>query len=532
MQPTTDRLTAINAIPDAQNRAAALADYNKTTTPPTPTVPTPTPTITTPTTGTPTGKINRSIYDSTSETSPTVKTADQIQADMMRSAQGEINAINAYSSSLLAEQKTINEKNDRSTSSISTLTGLAGSTEANNAQQATTAVGQQANQKIQREAEMQIQVLMGNIRASALAEAKSQREEARLDEASRLANRKARQEEAVINLQNLASSGVTFEGLKTGDKEGFDYLSKQFGGEDALLGAMVLNTPKEQILDKRVEGGKYIISKQNPLTGKVTIETLDLGLPTNFSKTVDAGDRILAIPDNWDGDPTNLVSISKGLTPKQQDDDNVPNVTVTPEQASDPFVQKMVKTAGGKPITDSFAQKLNKGLVVLDQIGTLQTNIKDMKTGPLVGAFRGKNPWDTNAQVIKAQLNAIVPNLARGVYGEVGVLTDNDIALYSKTLPTLTSTEDIRNAVLGITVDLIGKSIKRTLEVNAANQKDVSGFIDIYTDMNATRESIFSQIPGYAGGGLKGKVSSAGYDYDAMKADGLSDEQISQAIGI
>ena len=90
-----------------------------------------------------------------------------------------------------------------------------------------------------------------------------------------------------------------------------------------------------------------------------------------------------------------------------------------------------------------------------------------------------------------------MPNLARGVYGEVGVLTDNDIKTYSKTLPNLKSTEDVRNAVLGITVDLIAKSIKRNLEVNAANQKDVSGFVDIYTNMMETRNGIFSQIPGY-----------------------------------
>lgn len=172
---------------------------------------------------------------------------------------------------------------------------------------------------------------------------------------------------------------------------------------------------------------------------------------------------------------------------------------LTPQQANDPFIAKLAASAGGKPITDTFAQQLNKGLTVLGQIGTLQTNIKDVKTGPIVGAFKGANPWDTNAQTIKAQLNAIVPNLARGVYGEVGVLTDNDVANYSKTLPNLKSTEDIRNAVLGITVDLIGKSLKRNLEINAANGKDVSGFIDIYTEMQNTRDGIFSQIPGYKG---------------------------------
>lgn len=191
---------------------------------------------------------------------------------------------------------------------------------------------------------------------------------------------------------------------------------------------------------------------------------------------------------------------------------------LTIEQQSDPFIAKMLATSGGKPLTDTFAQQLNKGLTVLGQIGTLQTNIQDMNTGPIVGAFKGLNPWDTNAQTIKAQLNAIVPNLARGVYGEVGVLTDNDIKTYSQTLPNLKSTEDIRNAVLGITVDLISKSIKRNLEINAANGKDVSGFIDIYTEMQNTRDSIFEQIPGYKSD--KTSVSNIGNEDLLTKING------------
>jgi len=174
-------------------------------------------------------------------------------------------------------------------------------------------------------------------------------------------------------------------------------------------------------------------------------------------------------------------------------------VGLTPEQAADPFIQKMANSAGGKPLAVTDTQAFEKGLGVLGQLGLLQENIKGTKTGPIMGTFRGANPWDTNAQTIKAQLNAIVPNLARGVYGEVGVLTDNDIKTYSKTLPNLTSTEAVRTAVLGITVDLVGKSLKRKLQVNEANGKDVSGFIDLYTEMQNTRDSIFQTIPGYKG---------------------------------
>lgn len=164
--------------------------------------------------------------------------------------------------------------------------------------------------------------------------------------------------------------------------------------------------------------------------------------------------------------------------------------------SSDPFVQKLLSTKGGGKVTDTTIQKLDKGLSVLGQLGVLQENIKGVSTGPIIGAFKDKNPWDNKAQVIKAQLNAIIPNLARGIYGEVGVLTDNDIAQYSKTIPNLKSTEEVRDAVMYITLDMIGKSIKNTLNVNASANRDVSGFVDIYQEMEATKNSILQTIPG------------------------------------
>ena len=151
-----------------------------------------------------------------------------------------------------------------------------------------------------------------------------------------------------------------------------------------------------------------------------------------------------------------------------------------------------------KEAGDTFLQSMEKLVTTLDQIGVLEENIAGTKTGPLVGAFRGANPWDTNAQTIKAQLNAIVPNLARGVYGEVGVLTDNDIKNYAKTLPNLTSTEDIRNAVLYITVDMIRRNAESKIRNQAAGQRDMNGYADVYKGISETADSILSRLPGSA----------------------------------
>ncbi len=257
------------------------------------------------------------------------------------------------------------------------------------------------------------------------------------------------------------------------------FKAMQGGASDSAISRINNATDKNAALQA---AGKYIASPDTQLT------QLDNG------DTVLVNKRTGQVINNLGGSKANSVAPA-----------------LTAQQSNDPFVAKLANTAGGKPLTDTFAQKLDKGLTVLSQIGSLQSTIQNTKTGPIVGAFKGANPWDTNAQTIKAQLNAIVPNLARGVYGEVGVLTDNDIAQYSKTLPNLKSTEDVRNAVLGITVDLIGKSIKRTLEVNAANGKDVSGFIDLYSEMESTRDAIFSQIPGYTGSGTTQSTSDINY---------------------
>jgi len=107
---------------------------------------------------------------------------------------------------------------------------------------------------------------------------------------------------------------------------------------------------------------------------------------------------------------------------------------------------------------------------------------------------RSKNPYDTKAQLVKSQLAAIVPNLARGVYGEVGVLTDNDISNYSKTLPNLTSTEDVRDAVLALTIRSVQRSLENKLRTQAAGKKDVSGFIDTYNGVKNLADKLSKKV--------------------------------------
>lgn len=249
----------------------------------------------------------------------TAKTEDQIVAEKTAAAQAQIDALSKHYADLAAEQQTINEGRNRATSSVNTLTGLAGSTEANIAANKTTALNQKESTAIENQKNADIQSILTGIRSSAVQEAQQSRQEARQSATDILALRTQRQTEAVDHLTNLAKAGATLDGLKStlGQQE-YNYLVNNVGGETQVQSLLTLNRPQETVLDKSIQNGKYVIAYQNPIDGKVRIESTDLGIPPGYSKTIDAGNRILAVPDNWDGDPSKLISINKGLTPTQQ----------------------------------------------------------------------------------------------------------------------------------------------------------------------------------------------------------------------
>jgi hypothetical protein len=128
-------------------------------------------------------------------------------------------------------------------------------------------------------------------------------------------------------------------------------------------------------------------------------------------------------------------------------------------------------------LSDTSLQKLDKFSTVLSWLWEISKSIKKANTWPIVWIFSSKNPYDTNAQALKAQLIAIIPNLARWVYWEVWVLTDNDIRLYQQTVPNLRQTSQVQKAVLAMTLKTVQRGMENSLKTQARAGKDVSLFI-------------------------------------------------------
>ena len=150
----------------------------------------------------------------------------------------------------------------------------------------------------------------------------------------------------------------------------------------------------------------------------------------------------------------------------------------------------MKASAGGKDVDATTVTSFEKAFNVIGQLGQLNESITGEVTDPIWGIIRSNNPYDAKAKLIEAQLTSIVPNLARGIYGEVGVLTDNDVKLYASTLPNLKSTEEVRNLILASTVRSVQRSIENKIKTQAALGRDLSGLTDVYSEVKTLADGL------------------------------------------
>lgn len=168
--------------------------------------------------------------------------------------------------------------------------------------------------------------------------------------------------------------------------------------------------------------------------------------------------------------------------------------------APDYFTNLMESTRGRKaPNQVETLRPIQKSIAVINQLEGLQQSIGNTVTDPILGTLRKFNPYDFDARAIQAQLQALVPNLARGVYGEVGVLTDQDIKNYIQTLPNIKGTKAQNEFVTGMTLRTVQRNLESQLETLASAGYDISGFRNQYQKVLDTVRSMENRL-GIGGG--------------------------------
>lgn len=126
---------------------------------------------------------------------------------------------------------------------------------------------------------------------------------------------------------------------------------------------------------------------------------------------------------------------------------------------------------------DDFTQALNSRYNVkklsrlFDEIGT---------TYPGIGTVRELNPLDDRVKQYKQNLTQTIPGLARGIFKEVGVLTDQDIERYTSTIANPNLTQEQARTAFNDLLERIDVSMQNQINVFDANRKAVKGFRDLY----------------------------------------------------
>lgn len=470
---------------------------------------------------------------------------EEIQKNLTKQSQKEINSLYQYQADLLAEQQNINQQNERATASVNTLTGLAGSSEANINQQRTTQQGQQANRQIVDAVQTQVQGVLSSIRKDAFEHYKYLKGEARLDAKDALTAKKTREEKALTNVSLLAQSGATIEGYKQTDPEGYKYLAEQVGGEEMMKAMFTLNRPQDTILDKKIEGGKYIISFQNPLDGKIRIETVDLGLPPQYTKTIDAGNRIVAVPDNWDGDPSKLITINKGLTPKQAQGSTSSAGGGNTQYSSDldaivGATKAIIPTKFGQQTFDSqMARTRNDGdkinLVASVVLGKADSQTKSDFANQAVGI----NQIDKAIKLLDQGVQTgVIQNGVQYAYNIFGKDFDPNLAQINQYITS--AIQPYRNSVTGAAWgeqedgeynQLFGSTKYSPDEL----KQRLVGVKEILKSKSATALGVYVNPMGYYDNPFaSGNLGSEGSDIESQKAElraqGYSEEQIQQLV--
>lgn len=146
------------------------------------------------------------------------------------------------------------------------------------------------------------------------------------------------------------------------------------------------------------------------------------------------------------------------------------------------YINNLMDTTKGRkaPNQVETLKPIQKSVSVINQLESLQQSIGKTVTDPILGTLKSLNPYNFDARAIQAQLQSLVPNLARGVYGEVGVLTDSDIRNYIQTLPNIKGTKEQNDFVMAMTLKTVQRNFESQLETLASSGYDVSGFKNQY----------------------------------------------------
>lgn len=138
------------------------------------------------------------------------------------------------------------------------------------------------------------------------------------------------------------------------------------------------------------------------------------------------------------------------------------------------------ETSELKPLDQSgveMAMALQSGEEDLGKIFEVFSNVD---SGPIAGRLSGLNPYNVELATLNSLVDQAVPNFARGVFGEVGVLTDADMSRYRSLLPEAATPQNVGQALRQVLSEKLDRSKKNFIETYEAAGRDVGKMRELF----------------------------------------------------
>lgn len=148
---------------------------------------------------------------------------------------------------------------------------------------------------------------------------------------------------------------------------------------------------------------------------------------------------------------------------------------------TDPTEKKIIWTlASEKEVSEAFIKKYEALNVAKTWLSNLEDALDKVFTDPVVWRLIKQNNYDEAVVAVKQQIQALVPTIARWVFGEVWVLTDNDIKNYIQTLPNFNYTKEWNKNTSKWLEWLLKNQMSSAIWAEAKWNRNVYSYLDDY----------------------------------------------------
>lgn len=232
--------------------------------------------------------------------SPNPVNEETIRSKTLGEMQGTIDAINNVYAGMVAGEKAAGEVRLGKTRATAARSGTLGSDFGNADLGVTAELNADRVQALEDEKMLKISLAMNNIEDRVSEKIRLAKEDAFKTREEALAYNTKINDQSKEDIKMLAKSGVDLNALS---QEEYNKLIETSGYTDTQLkSAFVLNRPEQTILDKKAIGNKYYQIVKDPITQKITSETIDLGftVPEGYTPTKMADGTLLFTPKQID----------------------------------------------------------------------------------------------------------------------------------------------------------------------------------------------------------------------------------------